>query len=532
MLLPLTSVAAPSLVINGHEYTLSLQKNERLTGEGEHFIASVEGYPEAWGRVSNFGGRWVGVVSLSGEKFRIDMPAASAQADDGKARVQVERLNAESVESYMDAPGTQCGAQKPVSIQQPSPQKQSALHTPIAQQVQFSQLCNNTVDGQCVLAELELVFDQQYQNVLGSEAQAAANSMINIIDGIYQNDLNVSFDVLTTHFLTSPVFSNTTEAGDLLDDIQAKKSGLSFVNNQQGLLHLVTGRNFDGGTAGIAFSDVLCDNSGYGVGTSQLLASGGGSDYVSLTSLIIAHELGHNFGAGHDGEDNSCATGFIMEPTISSSNQSFSSCSVQEMRATIENLSESQITSCFNFPVSVAINAASSNPSQVDAGVDFTSAFTVSTETAFRSLPALTVSGSVDASNARISSVTAGGSACNVNSDGASYECEISNPGATISLEMTAQGLNGEANFTHTLAYQDTELKESDTSDNSVQHQVSVNGTAQPQPPAQPPAPQPPANNGSSDSGGGGGGAAGFGLTLILLSVLGLRRRMELRNGQ
>jgi hypothetical protein len=66
---------------------------------------------------------------------------------------------------------------------------------------------------------------------------------------------------------------------------------------------LFSGRNFDGSTVGLAYLDATCQPWRYGV--SQFLNQ---SDFY--TSLIVAHELGHNLGADH-------TSAGIMTPAIS-----------------------------------------------------------------------------------------------------------------------------------------------------------------------------------------------------------------------
>ena len=62
----------------------------------------------------------------------------------------------------------------------------------------------------------------------------------------------------------------------------------------RGLAHLMTGKDLDGTTAGIAYLDAACAGD-RGVSLS------GQSYGTTISALIMAHELGHNFGAPHDG---------------------------------------------------------------------------------------------------------------------------------------------------------------------------------------------------------------------------------------
>ena len=87
----------------------------------------------------------------------------------------------------------------------------------------------------------------------------------------------------------------------------------------------MSGKDFDGSTVGVAYVGVLC-NTGFGVGINQI------RDASQTTALTMAHELGHNFGAPHDGEG-ACAgvtNPGIMNPFINGTT-SFSSCSLTQM---------------------------------------------------------------------------------------------------------------------------------------------------------------------------------------------------------
>jgi hypothetical protein len=118
----------------------------------------------------------------------------------------------------------------------------------------------------------------------------------------------------------------------LLGEVGAFRQQLLATASAQagGLTHLVTGRDLDGTTVGIAYIGTLC-SARYGVSLSEGLNGFG--------DLVAAHELGHNFGAPHDGEapsngtTNACQTApqdYLMAPRVNGS-RTFSQCSLEQM---------------------------------------------------------------------------------------------------------------------------------------------------------------------------------------------------------
>ncbi len=94
----------------------------------------------------------------------------------------------------------------------------------------------------------------------------------------------------------------------------------------------MTGKNLDGTTAGIAYVNSACEVE-RGVSLSER------SYGTTISAIVMAHELGHNFGAPHDGEASEvCASvsgGYIMSPSISGF-ASFSQCSIGVMSRVLE----------------------------------------------------------------------------------------------------------------------------------------------------------------------------------------------------
>ncbi|HEX7062806.1 MAG TPA: zinc-dependent metalloprotease family protein, partial [Woeseiaceae bacterium] len=163
----------------------------------------------------------------------------------------------------------------------------------------------------------------------GHVSEVAILTRLNNVDGIFSEQLGVQIvvdDVLIFAGPSDP-FSDTASPRALLDELAAYRRN-DALQRGEALTHLFTGRKLEGTTVGIAFNGTLCDAE-WGAGLTRL----GGN--VTFDSLVAAHEIGHNFGAPHDGEAGSaCAaqTGtFLMSPTITGTDQ-FSSCSLSQMR--------------------------------------------------------------------------------------------------------------------------------------------------------------------------------------------------------
>ncbi|HKL62865.1 MAG TPA: M12 family metallo-peptidase, partial [Woeseiaceae bacterium] len=117
-----------------------------------------------------------------------------------------------------------------------------------------------------------------------------------------------------------------TDPSTLLADLGGYKSRQPDLGGL-GLVHLYTGRDLDDNTAGIAYLGALC-NSRFGASLSE------GRRTTTTDSLIGAHEIGHNFGAPHDGEDGSLCEStpgsFLMAPQLNGSS-TFSACSLEQI---------------------------------------------------------------------------------------------------------------------------------------------------------------------------------------------------------
>jgi hypothetical protein len=182
--------------------------------------------------------------------------------------------------------------------------------------------------------EISLIGDGALQ-ASEADATAALLARLNVVEGIFSQQLGLLI-IATDVRLTAPGADpfTATKGTTLLDQVGTYRSTNAAVR-ARGLAHLVTGKDLDGTTAGIAYVGTVC-SAERGVSLSQSTFG------TTVSALIMAHEIGHNLGANHDGEaGTSCSSvggGFIMAPAVSGY-ATFSSCSLGVMQEAIERAS-------------------------------------------------------------------------------------------------------------------------------------------------------------------------------------------------
>ena len=182
------------------------------------------------------------------------------------------------------------------------------------------------------------------------------------------------------------------------------------------MVHIITGRNFNGLTQGVAYIGTLCSQVA-GVGTTNLVYDGMGQISVAATAAVIAHELGHNFGANHDGieEALSCSSSeFVMSAVLTSELPSaFSVCSENTITQSMANVMGN---SCATAPIDINITNGNNLSMDVEIGqsLKIEDAFLVSIGTrSFRTEGEMNVM--ITAEGAIINSVTISEQPCIIN---------------------------------------------------------------------------------------------------------------------
>lgn len=321
----------------GRSFALQLTPNSRLLDvardvTGNNVIpyrGKLAGNEESWVRIVISDGAPSGLIWDGNELLAIERGGDNVAGSDSAI---IYRL----ADAYIEPGSMTCGAGASLT-------NGAAVYKTLTAEL-------SATAAQAAGAETQIdigaVGDAEFAGIHGTSSQQAILERLNNVDGIFSSEVGVQINVPLVQVFTdsgaaSYPFSSTVIAGDLLDELSAYRNSEPN-QNINGLTHLWTGRDVQGtsgnnSTVGIAFTggvgrsggEVLC-SSRFGAGLSE------GRGNPTFDSLIAAHEIGHNFGAPHDGSSGSVCEAvsgnFIMAASLSNNTVSqFSQCSLDEM---------------------------------------------------------------------------------------------------------------------------------------------------------------------------------------------------------
>jgi hypothetical protein len=274
--------------------------------------------------------------------------------------------------------------------------------------------------------EISLIADNAFQQAESTDPAAAMLARLNIVEGIFSEQLGLlvlATDVRLMMPEEDPFTS--TKGTTLLEQLSAYRSATPAVRSR-GLAHLMTGKDLDGTTAGIAYVRTACDLE-RGVSLSQR------SYGTTISALIMAHELGHNLGASHDSEPGTpCAStgaGFIMASAVTG-HATFSQCSLDTMKAAIASASCVTPAQYADVTVDPEVSSVSG-----EGGLPFSLPFTVHS------------TGNVGAQDAQIKVTLPASAYATIESAGATHgSCSVSGLTATCELGALDVGSSAQVN--------------------------------------------------------------------------------------
>jgi hypothetical protein len=147
------------------------------------------------------------------------------------------------------------------------------------------------------VAELALDADWEFYTLNGSSVDATIEDIEDVMSAVnvvYERDCAITHELGTIIVRTTPTDPySATNASTVLSEFRnhwnASQTGVT-----RDVAHLMTGKNLDGSTIGIAFIGAVCNrSSAYGVSQSRFTSN------FSRRCALTAHELGHNWNARH-----------------------------------------------------------------------------------------------------------------------------------------------------------------------------------------------------------------------------------------
>lgn len=496
----------------GRRFEVTVSPNDRIRRGMPASLAAttvplqgtVDGLAGSWVRITRSASGLRGMVFDGHEMYAVE-PASEV------APVSVEPMNAASGETVvyrlsdalMPVETMRCELAKPDSTPESPPTAADALQQLTSELHTFAEAAASPLKQVRVGVVGDFEFVSQFKT---STPEDAVVARMNIVDGIFTSQLGVKVTLATpTLFRTASDPFTKMAASDLLTELQSFRNG-SQAQRTLGITHLMTGRNLDGTTVGIAYIRGLCD-ARFGASLSQSTFN------TTQSALIAAHEMGHNFGAPHDGDpDEACSstpTTFLMAPQLNGSDQ-FSACSIQQITPVIER------ANCLSTYVPPDASIEVPTPTlQGTVGTALVASFKVNA-TGDDASANVNVTISVPAT-LTIQSAAANGGTCTTGAGTAS--CNLGNLAAGDSRQVDLNVTPTEAgNLTLNLSVDSTNDPNSSNDTGTIT--INAVGASTPAPPT-----TPPPSSGSTDGGGGGGGS----MDLLMLAALGgtllLRRK-------
>ncbi|MDH3609883.1 MAG: M12 family metallo-peptidase [Gammaproteobacteria bacterium] len=293
------------------------------------------------------------------------------------------------------------------------------------------------VGGITQAVNVVLALDQFHTAQYADSVQRAMR-ILNNVDAIYRNSLGIAINntAIQSFDNNNPLFAGVTDAEVLLNQAILNQANV-FGNNQLTLGALITARDIQvplvgNGVAGIAPLSATCvveNGLNIAVSVNEDRASEG------VASVILAHEMGHNFGAEHDGPPNNAAclvSTFIMSPVVVNGLNAFSQCSRDEINAHIA------LGNCYKEPIDIALARFGAVPpnnlaqqQEITRQVSVTNNGTVTVSN-------VQIDGDIDnIAFASFSEVTVNGQACTLLAAGKSYQCTIASIAAAAQQIIT-----------------------------------------------------------------------------------------------
>lgn len=186
--------------------------------------------------------------------------------------------------------------------------------------------------------KIGIVVDSKYDEYHNGRGLAKALSIINGVDGLFQDQLGLAVSVESFRYFndasTDPLRDFSGNLEEMLNEFRLNRLSDNELDPELALVHLFTGNSDPSQPIGLSWIGTVCQTDGYDVSVSTPFP---------YNMLLSAHEIAHNLGAVHDDEqrcmvDTSITGNEVMWSELShNTTATFSNCSIETMRAALSS---------------------------------------------------------------------------------------------------------------------------------------------------------------------------------------------------
>ncbi|MEP2654136.1 MAG: M12 family metallo-peptidase, partial [Paraglaciecola sp.] len=250
---------ALSINVYGQNYTFLLSENISLNRQSIYrksatevvpYSGSIDGINGSWVRLTKVAGNYIGAFYDGNELFLID------------DAVKASEMTSSATSSSQGSVAFAASSVSNIGHCDMDLSKNNGAfdYSEIMSPVNKVELANTTLPSREI--EITIVADTEYVASSGSDVEGSIIAQMNVVDGIFSDQLGLSMVVTDIVMLSSNGTLTSNNASTLIGNFR------SYVANElgnKGLTHLFTGKELEGSTVGIAYVGGVCGSFGVGV---------------------------------------------------------------------------------------------------------------------------------------------------------------------------------------------------------------------------------------------------------------------------
>lgn len=199
--------------------------------------------------------------------------------------------------------------------------------------VKGKEMVRNGAASSLVANAIEVATEADFDFVTSTAGASGANakilSILNMVEGVYENELNLAISVVFQHTFSTGDPYNGTNADTLLVSFRDHwNANYPLTQYPRDTAHLFTYKP-NVRSQGYAYLGVVCNNPAFAYGLSGRVDTTWGWEEANF--LITSHEIAHNLGANHSDAASSCVNTLMQSQLNGSTQLSFCSFSRGEI---------------------------------------------------------------------------------------------------------------------------------------------------------------------------------------------------------